>query len=323
MENGERWAYRHHERAELAEAVVAAIGTKRPLRTKVRFVDDVFEGRTEWIPPSRLKCLWGERESFELRESAWRVLHAHGNEASSTEIEASQWIFDVGLKKVVGLTTGRRRGLGTVAIVYDWAEMQTLTGLTRDDFPSRLALGEKGEDFLPWPAARTIAQAYLNPHAPDIIRDLRGYVQRAMRDRNLDRAWSQQWKEPERTYLSEFVAGYQNLLAKVADWAGEPRMAEVDEILELRAALQSQGAIIREHTMLLIRGSQTELAWSLWKALKPEAPKRSWTVVIRLEQSLLHEAVMDGRALTTSEMERLRAAHVDLIERAFGELDPA
>jgi len=55
---GESWAYRARSVDELVEVVVVRRGTQRPARVFVRFVDDRFEGRQEWVPPSRLKVRW-------------------------------------------------------------------------------------------------------------------------------------------------------------------------------------------------------------------------------------------------------------------------
>jgi hypothetical protein len=322
VETSERWAYRHHEVESLAEVIIESIGSKRPLRTKIRFVDDSFEGRAEWVPPSRLKCLWLERDEFEVREAAWRAVHAPGSGASAVEVSACHWICDVGLGKVLSFVKRQRGGLDTVTKVYDWSAVRSLTGLSTDDFPVSDRVSRDGVDFLPWPAARTIALAYLKRHAPEIISELREDVRAGSRDRDRDLAHFRQWGTPERDYLQDSVNESQSMLALVAEWAGEPAMADVDGILELRARFRSQWAAIRSHTIALIRAGQTEMAWTFWKAVKPEAQKRPWTAVIRLEQALTHEAVMDGRGLSLGDTGRLKEARSELLERVFGEFDP-
>ena len=51
----QRWAYRARQVDEFVEVSVVRLGTQRPARVLVRFVDDAFEGREEWVPPARLK----------------------------------------------------------------------------------------------------------------------------------------------------------------------------------------------------------------------------------------------------------------------------
>jgi hypothetical protein len=47
MEEGEHWAYRSNRIGKFAEVTIKAIGTKRPPRVKILWVDDTYEGGTE------------------------------------------------------------------------------------------------------------------------------------------------------------------------------------------------------------------------------------------------------------------------------------
>jgi hypothetical protein len=58
VEAGQGWAYRARQADSLAEVRVLRLGTQRPARVLVRFADEVFEGRQEWVPPARLKARW-------------------------------------------------------------------------------------------------------------------------------------------------------------------------------------------------------------------------------------------------------------------------
>ena len=72
---GESWAYRARSVDDLVETVLVRLGTRRPARVLVRFVDDRFEGRQEWVPPSRLKVRWEAVDEFRgLERSRKRVL---------------------------------------------------------------------------------------------------------------------------------------------------------------------------------------------------------------------------------------------------------
>jgi hypothetical protein len=60
---GEAWGYRARGREPLVPVEVRRMGTKRPLRVLVvRFLDDEFEGREDWVSPSRLKMRWEHSE---------------------------------------------------------------------------------------------------------------------------------------------------------------------------------------------------------------------------------------------------------------------
>jgi hypothetical protein len=59
------------------------------------------------------------------------------------------------------------------------------------------------------------------------------------------------------------------MLAIVAEWAGDRRMADVDESLELRVALSVHRLAIKAHVKELILSSQTGLpARSGWRAIR-------------------------------------------------------
>jgi hypothetical protein len=47
---GEVWAHRARQVGDVAAVEVLRIGNQQPPRVFIRFVDDVFEGRQEWVP---------------------------------------------------------------------------------------------------------------------------------------------------------------------------------------------------------------------------------------------------------------------------------
>jgi hypothetical protein len=49
----ESWAYRARQVDDVVAVEVMKLGTQRPARVLVRFVDERFEGRQEWVPPAR------------------------------------------------------------------------------------------------------------------------------------------------------------------------------------------------------------------------------------------------------------------------------
>jgi hypothetical protein len=53
---GESWAYRARQVDDVVAVEVMKLGTQRPARVLVRFVDERFEGRQKWVPPARRTC---------------------------------------------------------------------------------------------------------------------------------------------------------------------------------------------------------------------------------------------------------------------------
>jgi hypothetical protein len=95
MEIGEVWGYRARQIDALARVEVLKVGTKRPARVQVRFLDEQFEGRQDWVPPARLKVLWEHAEQWLAAERRWQaVVDASAHARETLEHEAAQRVFD-------------------------------------------------------------------------------------------------------------------------------------------------------------------------------------------------------------------------------------
>ena len=75
---GESWAYRARQSDEVVEVEVLKVGNQRPPRVLVRFTDESFEGRQEWVPPARLKVRWQAVDTFREAEARWARVDALG-----------------------------------------------------------------------------------------------------------------------------------------------------------------------------------------------------------------------------------------------------
>lgn len=92
---GERWAYRHHSVESVVCVEILKLGSSRPPRVLVKFEDDEFEGRQEWVPPGRLKVPWVDVEGWLERERRWAALReASGAFRESSEDRALSMLFD-------------------------------------------------------------------------------------------------------------------------------------------------------------------------------------------------------------------------------------
>ena len=67
----------------LVEVEIVRIGTQRPARVLVSFIGEAFEGRQDWVPPSRLKVLWSDVESYLAREARWARIDTRPGEVKS------------------------------------------------------------------------------------------------------------------------------------------------------------------------------------------------------------------------------------------------
>src|SRR5262245_3014669 len=75
---GELWAYRARRIDDVVEVEVVKLGTQRPPRVLVRFVDERFEGRQEWVSPARLKVRWAAVDGFRKHEARWNRIDELG-----------------------------------------------------------------------------------------------------------------------------------------------------------------------------------------------------------------------------------------------------
>ncbi|MCW2659268.1 MAG: hypothetical protein JWP83_420 [Mycobacterium sp.] len=75
---GESWAYRARPIDDVVEVEVLKLGTQRPPRLLVRFVDERFEGRQEWVSPARLKVRWAAVDGFREHEARWNRIDELG-----------------------------------------------------------------------------------------------------------------------------------------------------------------------------------------------------------------------------------------------------
>lgn len=61
---GQPWVYRARRIDDVVEVAILKIGSQNPPRVLVRWADESFEGRQEWVSPARLKVLWAEVDEF-------------------------------------------------------------------------------------------------------------------------------------------------------------------------------------------------------------------------------------------------------------------
>lgn len=114
MEPGESWAYRARQIDPLVEVSVVRLGTQKPARVLVRFVDDEFEGREDWVPPARLKILWNEVDEYRAREERWDRIYATGLDLDDPREDAAEEVLELLIDDEVA-SIGYRRG-GAISI---------------------------------------------------------------------------------------------------------------------------------------------------------------------------------------------------------------
>ena len=108
---GQEWAYQADRKQPLACVRVTKLGTRKPARTKVYFVDDRFEGREEWVPPARLKVPWDQATLWQDREDKFAAVEAASCSSYETpEYWAATQVLEQLPKELIELNYDRSGG---------------------------------------------------------------------------------------------------------------------------------------------------------------------------------------------------------------------
>jgi hypothetical protein len=119
-QEGEAWAYRARYRDPLVQVVVEKIGSRRPPRILVRFIDPEFEGLEDWIPPARLKVPWADAADYEARERRWDAVLATSEEADEREIDAAGTVLEKLVPEVIAHMSRYDSGVLVVGDASAW-----------------------------------------------------------------------------------------------------------------------------------------------------------------------------------------------------------
>jgi hypothetical protein len=171
---GGEWAYRQHRDDPIVRVRVLRIGKERPLRAKVRFLDDQFEGREDWVPRMRLKARWEELDLWQAREERWEaVRHAAAAAYSSPEYRATDYVLSSVADLGVEIGCGRN---ATVLTIRDPNALVDFLGLTTEECRSDpLAfVDDDGALVAPWATAERVARRV----APLRAKQLLGGIER-------------------------------------------------------------------------------------------------------------------------------------------------
>ena len=142
---GEHWAYRVSRSDPFAEVVVVRRGVKTPPRVLIRFVEDAFEGRQDWVPPGRLKAPWAEADAFLAREHRWDAVAASTPDDEPL-VTAASVVFDLLINpELAELGYNATEGVITV---HDAAGLAALLAVPPDELRSDPASFEEDGDLV-------------------------------------------------------------------------------------------------------------------------------------------------------------------------------
>lgn len=246
METGERWAYRTaRSSASFHEAVVLAIGSKRPPRVRIELVGDEWQGERRWVAPSRLEVRWEDRHGYIELDRKVRAVSAWTPPRLDRRTAEHVFIKLIPLE----IAEFNADSAGT-SVVYDVPALAQLTGLTQDELRAAPAFTQDQELTVPWPISERIGRsaAARHPHA------LLTRIEREEREANVhllegvtltDYEGQDHWLSPEDARAS-FEKHQQPYLDKLREWIGVERAGDLLERRELLTRLGTVAAIATE-----------------------------------------------------------------------------
>ncbi|WP_226360135.1 hypothetical protein [Pseudonocardia sp. ICBG1142] len=177
---GQHWAYRARSIDRVVEVEVLKIGTKRPPRIQVRFVDEAQEGREEWVSPARLKVLWEHAEAWQHSQDQWEAAREASDIVSRSTEERAAWLVEEALPPLEAIEFGFNRDVGLMYITDVEAVCREL-GLTAEDLQHPAAFETDDQLVVPWPITEKILQRRAIIHADVLLTELHKREQEAER----------------------------------------------------------------------------------------------------------------------------------------------
>lgn len=267
---GESWAYRARSVDDLVEIVVLRMGTQRPARVQVRFVDDRFEGRHEWVPPSRLKVRWEAVNEFRERERFWERVLSHGIDEDGPLDMAAWQVFEDLIEPAIATMLFRRAG---ACCINDSDRLSQLTGLSPEVWTAHPAAFQDGDHLVvPWPVTEQIAAATARANAAQVLGEVRNEECQAQRDAIYGRVYRGRGGavdfvvEPERCAQGDDEHGKPKREI-LRSWCGTEAVERYDELMELRKEIRRVGLVAEAAINALRAAGQKREAAALAREL--------------------------------------------------------
>lgn len=271
MEPGELWAYRARQVDPLVEVTVVRLGTQKPARVLVRFVDEEFEGREEWVPPARLKTLWAYVDAFRGREARWDALIDLGLPRDDPREYAAEHVFLEHISESQAWFGYGREGCAVHLV--DPAALAGSLGLDLRQLTGHPASFVE-EDVLiaPWPVAEGVCKAAAHKHATAILVHVESEERQAQNEAIHGR-YSRSRRGDDDYYFDGQAAREMDLEFNkpirdvLRSWCGVGAVERFDELVELRKEIKRVGDLAQRAIDALSGAGHSALASQLQREL--------------------------------------------------------
>jgi len=244
---GDVRAYRARRGEPLAQVIVVRYGVKTPRRVLVRFVEDEFEGRQNWVPPARLKALWHDVDAYMARERRRDAVVGASLAYDAPEESAASIVFDLLMDS--GLATLGYNATRGVVKIHDVEGLAAFLDLDPVDLRADpLSFEEDGDLIAPWSVTYTIARraAERDPHA--ILRHVEREEAQARRETVFGtsypkRAQSKTWDVSPETCAQVDEEHGKPVRVLLREWCGQEAVDLRGELVELRKEVARLAAL--------------------------------------------------------------------------------
>lgn len=266
---GEFWAYRARRIDEVVQVEVLRLGTQRPPRVLVRWVDESFEGRQDWVPPARLKVCWDGVESFLAYEARWDLVNSLGIGDEPVR-RAAEEVFDIVIDDAVARMDYREGGAGRITESDRLAELTGLAPSVWSQCPQ--AFTEDADLVAPWPITLEIAMAAAHRHPTPILETVRSGEAKAQYEAVHGHSYRGYGSRSDHTVPADICIQVDNehgkpVRALLRQWCGDSAVARFDELVELRKEIHRVGQIAESAIEALRKAGHTQQAEQLARQL--------------------------------------------------------
>lgn len=267
---GEDWAYRARAVDEITPVRIIKVGVRQPPRIFIRFLDESYEGREEWVPPGRLQVAWADVGSWQARQDRWeRVAVPSEGVYDTPEYWAASTVFDVAVPEEI--LRMAYRGPPGVVCVSDLDKAAELLGVHPSAFveDSRAFLDDDGTTVVPWTTTLTLAKSSAPKHIDKILgrveRDERRNRQRAIYG-EYDKGRKNSWYTPPEI-CAELNAEWEPVHRLLREWCGWDTVEDRNEIRNLRAEVLRIAQVAQRAITALEQAGGSKAAKSLKQEL--------------------------------------------------------
>ena len=231
---------------DVVEVEVLKVGTQRPLRVLVTFVDESFEGRQEWVPPARLKVLWESVDGFRDNEAHWNRMAELGRGFDDPADATASEVFDALIARDVARMEYREAGACRITHLERLSELTGLDCAVWAQCPDGFTDGD--DLVVPWPITEQIAAAAARCNPAPILEA----VQREETESRHRAIHGQRYRgrgsTPDSAIPPEICIKVDNELVKprltiLRGWCGVAAVDRFDELVELRKEIHRIGQI--------------------------------------------------------------------------------